>query len=129
MKPRRHVILFQSRFADLVASGQKPHTIRPERKRLIHVGDTLDLRVWSGLPYRSKQRKLRVAVCTSVQPVILHNCTMWIAKAPLLDADADRLAQRDGFANRGDMFLWFEKTHGLPFCGVLIEWAPNNQAQ
>ena len=30
----------------------------------------------------------------------------------------------DGFEDAGDMAAWFEKTHGLPFEGTLIEWSP-----
>lgn len=125
MKPRRHVILFQSRFADLVESGVKPHTIRPERKRPIHVGDTLDLRAWSGLPYRSKQRKLRIAVCLTVREIEVNKLKGLISlEGDLLTRmKADMLALSDGFRDRGDMADWFENMHGLPFKGVLIEWA------
>lgn len=125
MKPRRQVILFQPRFADLVESGAKPHTIRPVRKRPIHVGDTLDLRAWSGLPYRSKQRKLRVAICTAVTSIEVDRLKglVWRDRELLERGVADALARRDGFRDRGDMADWFESMHGLPFHGVLIEWA------
>ena len=33
-----------------------------------------------------------------------------------------RLARLDGFSSVLEMAKWFEKTHGLPFEGVLIRW-------
>jgi len=33
-----------------------------------------------------------------------------------------RLARLDGFKSAAAMFDWFEKTHGLPFEGLLIRW-------
>ena len=119
MSTHRHVILFQSRFADLVERGEKSQTIRPERKRLIRVGDTLDLRAWSGLPYRSKQRGLREAACT-----VLKWCE--ISRQGLIYLNGELapkgFAKADGFRSHTEMVNWFDSMHGLPFSGVLIEW-------
>ena len=126
--PRR-VIMFQARFMIAVEVGTKPHTIRPVRKLAIKVGDLLDLRTWTGLPYRSKQRKLREAVCTAVTPIELcfvrHRLLVWVrgAKPKHLSRTAiETLARRDGFTDSAEMAHWFDKMHGLPFAGVLIEW-------
>jgi hypothetical protein len=127
---RRHVILFQPRFAPLVEAGAKLQTIRPLRKRPVQSGDVLDLRTWTGAPYRSPQRKLREVVCTRTAQIEIDSLRglVWIGEGfeseLLTRRQADRFAQRDGFKGRGEMADWFEAMHGLPFAGVLIEWAP-----
>jgi len=118
------VVMFQSRFAEPVATGTKPHTIRPQRAEPIRVGDLLDLRAWKGKAYRSKQRKLRVAKVTGVSPIEIDNCEglIWRGEYLMTAAEADAFAQRDGFFDRCEMVDWFKNMHGLPFKGVLIEW-------
>lgn len=128
MSGRRHVILFSSRFAAAVASGAKPHTIRPPRKREIRIGDELDLRAWAGKPYRSKQRKLSIETCYSVRKIVIRmvdgalNVTLGKNAFPLRDSAVEALARRDGFASVAEMAEWFQRMHGLPFVGVLIHW-------
>lgn len=122
----RHVRMFAPRFAPLVEAGAKGTTIRPKSKRKIKVGDVLDLRAWLGKPYRSNQRRLREAYCTIVTPVSIRfsrgSFFVRVAKRLLAPAEVVTLAQRDGFKDGIELLLWFEKTHGLPFSGVLIEW-------
>ena len=128
MKPRRHVRMFKPRFALLVQAGTKLSTIRPTPKREIRAGDVLDLRQWKGLPYRSKQRKLREAICTRVTPIRISLrgsvLIVWLGRKLLFETELEQLAQRDGFASAQEMFDWFEAEHGLPFAGVLIQWQP-----
>jgi hypothetical protein len=130
MKTRRHVILFQERFAPAVARGTKPHTIRPRRKRRIRAGDTLDLRAWTRKPYRSKQRKLREVTCTRVARFELRRCRRTarvffiVAGRSLYVDEMSLLAHRDGFVGLQEMIEWFERMHDLPFVGQLIEWEP-----
>ncbi len=131
MKSRRHVRMFMPRFAPLVEAGTKPTTIRPTPKREIKVGDVLDLRAWTGKPYRSKQRKLREAYCTAVTPIelcfIRHRLLVWLRGAKpkhLSTAAIETMARLDGFSDAAEMADWFDKMHGLPFAGVLIEWQP-----
>lgn len=122
------VLTFQPRFAPLVESGRKLHTIRGERKKPIKPGDLLSLRQWTGRPYMSPQRLLRQPTpCIAVTPIRVS----WTdtGRPILLDVDiltpdqATALAIGDGFASSADMVAWFERTHGLPFHGVLIRWA------
>lgn len=128
MKTRTHVIMFQSRFADAVESGQKAQTIRPFRKIPIAVGDFLDLRAWTGKPYRSKQRNLRMVVCSAVRAIeidaIIGLCWFQSPEYLLSKAEAERLAHKDGFRNCEEMIEWFDAMHGLPFMGNLITWTP-----
>lgn len=133
MKSHRHVIMFQSRFAALVESGAKCQTIRPRRKRVIEYGDVLDLRTWTGKPYRSKQRGLREGKQVRVEGIIIHinsvefapgtlRATCWFKGQP---GGLDKLnwfARSDGFMDWAEMRDWFANTHELPFEGQLIRW-------
>ena len=122
------VLLFQSRFAAMVASGTKCQTIRPIRKRPIWPGDRLLLRTWTGKPYRSPQKDLREAVCTDVQAIHIdetHSEYVFSVGGQELDVIAwALLSRKDGFACTSDLMVFFREVHGLPFDGVLIRWAP-----
>lgn len=117
---RRHVILFQPRFARLVESGVKHQTIRPRRMREIRDGDILDLREWLGAPYRSKQRLILQAACAGIQ-----RCEINSQGVVLLDGERapKGFARRDGFHSHCQMVAWFAAQHGLPFHGQLIRWS------
>ena len=109
--------MFQDRFAALVADGTKRQTIRAVAR--CAVGDTLSLRRWTGKPYRSKQETLRQAVCTAVRAVTISHFDAAIDGRP---TSGQHIAVCDGFCDWEDMRDWFERTHGLPFRGALIEW-------
>lgn len=113
---------FQARFAPLVESGEKTQTIRAFRKdgRDPKPGDTLYL--FTGM--RTKAcRKLGEATCADALPIeILTGRCIVLHGGPLAPGYADALAILDGFGSAGEMMDWFEKTHGLPFEGLLIRW-------
>ncbi len=44
------------------------------------------------------------------------------------DETVQDIAEKDGFPDHIAMFAWFEKTHGLPFEGLLIRWDPPEAA-
>jgi hypothetical protein len=122
------VLMFQSRFARQVAAGTKRRTIRPQRKRPLQVGHRLSLRQWSAKPYRSRQIVLGAAVVSRVSAVTITDCGIVgldeITEATLLDlASLDGFARLDGFTDWPDMRTWFRAHGGLPFTGVMIEWA------
>jgi hypothetical protein len=145
----RHVIMFQPRFAPLVESGAKLQTIRPWRKRQIKAGDIVDLRTWSGLPYRSKQRKLCEAMVAMVLPVSIYiqiepgryetrALRLGYGGAEMDEATLSRFSHADGFTSTADFFGFFERTYGkknsrggvaLHFHGQVIIWQPNDQDQ
>lgn len=116
---------FQAQFVSAVEDGSKRQTIRAFRKdkRDPKVGQTLYL--YTGL--RTKQcRKLGEAECTYAKALTLSLAgeigggqIVAVSGAPFTTAE---LARRDGFASIHDMFDWFDKTHGLPFRGLLIRW-------
>ena len=112
----RHVINFSPQFAPLVESGAKRQTIRKLRKRPIRVGDTL--RLYVGM--RTKAcRLLGEAVCGSVECVVFGHGR---GSHPTARQDQEAFARTDGFESYAEMLAWFERTHGLPFEGVVIRW-------
>lgn len=137
-QPRRWVKLFKDRFAEAVRTGIKRQTIRPWPKRdedVPRVGDVVDCRRWSGLPYRSKQVKLCEGVVTSLRGVEIIDGRIHFFHDPATMGDgetvcwvlaphaASELARADGFASAEEMVAWFRDTHGLPFVGYLVKWA------
>lgn len=123
---RTHVRMFQPRFAPLVATWQKLHTIRQRPKIMPKVGDLISLRQWAGAPYRSKQLILAESTITRVSRCIIQATWAHVEHTGFCRGPGykDRFAREDGFADWPDMVDWFTTHHGLPFDGILIEWAP-----
>lgn len=125
----RHVRVFKPQFAPLVESGVKCQTVRPIPKRMPQPGDRISLRMWSGKPYRSKQRHLRESVIVKVEAISLcdtgRGMLADIGNHTLTDEELNAFAAADGFNNAIEMFNWFDATHGLPFTGVVIKWNNN----
>jgi hypothetical protein len=125
-------INFQKQFAEAVRSGKKSQTIRaiwtnPEMQRNLFVpGATVYL--WTGM--RSKSRvKLGEAVIDNILPVTINHSTAQIHFPNGLisvmiagEMSIEHFAQEDGFKGWNEMCDWFDKTHGLPFMGLLIHW-------
>lgn len=109
---------FQKRFAPLVESGEKTQTIRAYRKdgRDPKVGDRLYL--YTG-PYGPERRKIGEVECIGSHRIKFTRKTMeiqnWVTTAHEIAID-------DGFSGVPEMLDYFEKTHGLPFKGLLIRW-------
>lgn len=122
---------FKPQFAPLVKAGTKRQTIRPIPKRpqdMPKVGDLESWREWTGKPYRSKQRELAVVRIAGVWQVNLYGQLR--PEAPVIFqtfdgtlpryGSLDQFASADGFSNFPEMLEWFERTHSLPFTGILI---------
>jgi len=127
------VLMFKNRFEDLILRGIKTHTIRgsgtkikavrSRGKRKINVGDQLSLRVWTGLPYRSKQRVLIETRCTCINHINIGIDFVAVDGKILNWTEIERLAFGDGFDHPNEMYGLFKDQHGLPFEGRLISWA------
>lgn len=127
---------FKARFADDVEEGRKTRSIRAWRKdgRDPKKGDALQL--YTGM--RSKVcRKLRDTTCARVRPVLIEHTGVTLDGKHLYAGDAPAylggpspegwdsdFARADGFDCFSSMVDFFEKEHGLPFSGLLIEWPP-----
>jgi len=114
----------------------KRQTIRAVRKVPIKPGDTLHL--FTGM--RTKGcRKIGEVTCRSLHEITIdhmHGKRLSEDAMPTMDWDGGwiglyyedparferELAKRDGFANAREMYDWFERTHGLPFHGVVVRW-------
>lgn len=115
------VIMFQPQFVPQIEAGTKRSTIRPRAR--CKPGDELSLRQWTGKPYRSKQREIMCRPrCKAVNDIRINNGTVSVNGMVLHGKEESELARCDGFADFVAMRDWFEKTHGLPFSGELIEW-------
>lgn len=131
---------FQSRFAQLVESGEKRQTIRAYRKdgRDPKPGDRLYL--WTGLRTKGA-RKLGEAVAIRVTPIEIRRRMAWLpgvrnrwlkidvylegprgGRRKLTSREVVALSIRDGFTGPALFGFFFELNHGLPFHGLLIEW-------
>jgi uncharacterized protein YqfB (UPF0267 family) len=114
--------MFKPRFAALVEAGTKTQTVRPTPARMPKAGDKLSLRMWTGKPYRSKQRELRAATVLYVAKIKLDCFDMWFDGVRASEAKQEAFALADGFSTAHEMLDWFENEHGLPFEGVVILW-------
>lgn len=125
---------FKPEFADDVEDGRKRRSIRAPRKdgRNPKAGDKLQL--YTGMRHKDC-RKLRDAQCVSVRPVeidhmgvTLEGRKLYCGDAPAYAGGVDPehydsdFARADGFDTFQDMREFFEREHGLPFKGLLIEW-------
>jgi len=127
---------FKSRFADLVESGAKRHTIRGERKVTPRVGEVCHCYV---NPRQKAMRLLGRWPCSKVQvvkflPDLLHADRMFVFVDgyELVHEEADQLFFADGFQeDRYGRYphlaqaveFWSGR---LPFCGCLIHWDFNH---
>ncbi|MGE4293315.1 MAG: hypothetical protein AB7E32_14035 [Desulfovibrio sp.] len=115
---------FQAKFAPLVESGEKRQTIRAIGKRR-HARPGERVQLYTGM--RTKAcRKLVTPdpVCTKVLPIRMEKNQQGGLNVDLdgVAVNALRTAEADGFRTAHEMLEFFERTHGLPFEGVLIRW-------
>lgn len=115
------VRMVKTRFVPMVLSGRKRHTVRPTPKRMPEAGDMIDLREWTGKPYRSKQRRVLLAPIEIVRPIDITETSIAILSFP---EPCEDFAMADGFESFSEMLEWFLETHDLPFSGIVIYWTP-----
>ena len=116
------VRLFKPQFAPAVFTGAKRQTVRPVPRRMPKAGDTLSLRTWRGLPYRSRQQILGETTIERVREVTIHGTgQIELAGRYLTTPEMEAFARADGFADLEALLAWFRAEHGLPFTGILIE--------
>lgn len=128
---------FQKQFAEDVETGRKRRTIRAPRKdgrQPFRKGVMLQL--YTGMRSKFGCRKLipdtpilrvRPVTITAID-ICLDGFFLWHGDAPAYQGGVDPehyeadFCRADGFDGFPDMMEFFEKTHGLPFDGNLIEW-------
>lgn len=125
---------FMAQFADDVEDGRKRRSIRAPRKDGRDPEAGTNLQLYTGMRQKGC-RKLRETVARRVRPVMIDHMgikldgrPLWAGDAPAHQGGVDPenydgdFARADGFASFTEMADFFEKTHGLPFNGLLIEW-------
>ena len=124
---------FQSRFADAVQHGEKRQTIRAIGKRR-HAIPGQPIQLYTGMMHKTCQKLITPdPICTDVQRVRIekfpakskHDCDffqMYLDGKAMFRHEVRELAVKDGFNSPEDFFQFFDKTHGMPFEGVLIRW-------
>ena len=101
-------------------SGAKRHTIRAPRKIPIKVGDTLYM-WWKSRSPKEKE-KLGESTCIRIAPITIKKLGASCEDIEVKYHCLDLFAIADGFDSWDEMRDFFDKTHGLPFTGELIEW-------
>lgn len=121
---------FKKEFAPLVELGlkgpkhheAKRQTIRARRKDGRDPRQGQQLYLYTGMR-TCVCRKLGEAECKSVQPIVIEeNYDIYVSSKCLDMEEEIDLARADGFKSRSDFYLFFKKTHSLPFYGFLIKW-------
>lgn len=119
-----NVILFKNQFEPLILAGVKRSTIRASRKDgkpRAREGETLSLRVWTGLPYRSKQREFARRTAKFVIPIRVSNSGF--ERPDIRCLLTPRILAKDlGFPDWRTAKAWYKAAHGLPFDGELIHF-------
>ncbi len=113
-------LLSFSVFKDKILSGAKRRTIRAPRKIPIKVGDRLYM-WWKSRSPKEKE-KLGESTCIRIAPITITELGVSCEDIGVKCHCLDLFAKCDGFNNWQELIEFFEKTHGLPFTGVLIEW-------
>lgn len=117
---RTYYKVFQQQFENMILSGEKTRTIRPDSgKKSPAVGDVLVCKVWTDKPYRSKQKELgRFVICDVKRLVISYKGIEGIT-------DLDSFARDDGFLSWREMRAFFIGMYGENFGPkdfVMIVW-------
>ena len=119
---------FQARFVDAVESGAKRTTIRAfGGKPHPRVGDSLQL--YTGMRTKACRKLVDPdPICTVSALVKIGDDRVQIGHNRALltqhPGSLQTFAHGEGFDDFGALVAWFRETHGLPFVGVLIRWAP-----
>lgn len=114
------VILFQPRFEEPIVKGIKGSTIRGKAR--CKQGDVLSLRLWTGKPYRSKQRELFRVECQATAAVRIYHDRISLDGMVCTERERDAIVKREGFGSWEAMREWFDTVHGLPYSGEMIIW-------
>lgn len=125
---------FKAQFAADVEDGLKCRTIRAHRKDGRDPRRGTKLQLYTGMRQKGC-RKLLDVECTSARLVEISHMGVTLEGRKLYAGDAPAylggvqpesydgdFARADGFDSFPDMAEFFEREHGLPFYGLLIEW-------
>jgi hypothetical protein len=122
------ILNFQPDYEPMIASGDKPHTIRVRHPLGLDPlpGDMLALYVGR----RTKAARLiRSEACEYAHDIMIQQSAgnvhhILLGGRPMDQPTIEQLAQQDGFGSAAELVRYFETNYGLPFTGLLIGWIP-----
>ena len=84
--------------------------------------DRMTLHLFTGM--RTKAcRRLGACEVRSTMPIEIVSAKDWYSNGTrVFKPESEEIARDDGFESTAELVAWFEKTHGLPFRGVVIRW-------
>ncbi|MGE0289314.1 MAG: hypothetical protein AB7I42_26435 [Bradyrhizobium sp.] len=111
---------FNRRFAPLIISGEKTHTVRKSRHRDARPGEELQL--YTGMRTKTCQLIGR-ATCAEVLPIVLDLGKRRVTIGGKVH-EAEAFARSDGFEDWADLCRFWAKNHpGVAvFRGIIIRW-------
>jgi len=123
------ILGFKNQFAQAVANGSKPHTIRAGARWR----EGMSIQFYKNVRQKSMAKIREDAMVQVVQSITIARTpfdpngsykrpTITIDDYQLTPLECQELAQRDGFDSFSELLIWFDKTHGLPFTGQLVGW-------
>ena len=109
-------------FKSFIRAGIKFHTIRRNAKDYFKDGENVSLRVWTGLPYRSKQLEFLTA-CIRLEAIdIVCNSDMSLTCSVVGgEVDPEELAKNDGLSLQ-DFTDWFFPDGPGTFSGDILHF-------
>ena len=114
---------FQDRFVDKVRAGEKRHTIRAMRARVIRAGEMLHL---YEKPRQKGMRLIFRAPCSRIQRITIGGAyfelpaLVCVDGTPLDKSECEQLARRDVFADYTEFVAFWSDRR--PFEGMIIHW-------
>lgn len=124
--------MFEPQFAEMILNRTKHQTIRKKSRRQFVVGEEVTFRMWTGIPYRSKQKILAVGEVIRFCRVLLMHSRVSIFDGDQNGDSSDsvlttttqlnRFALLDGFISWPDMMRYFKKAKLFNKECTLTEW-------
>ena len=121
---RNHHLICLPHHAEKIIDGTKTTTIRTPRKHAVAVGDTITFAIWKGVPFRSKQERVRVVTVTSVDQIYVNRQTRGIRLNGHLQRAfiAQHIAEVDGFLGLWELIDYLTSDKQPEFSGFIYGW-------
>lgn len=128
---RNHHLICLPHHAPRISDGTKTTTIRSPRKHAVAVGDTITFAIWKGVPFRSRQERVRVVTVTSVRKIRVNRQTrgVFLDDEKQLANVVEKMAIADGFCGTWAMVDYLTSDKQPEFSGFIYGWDHAEQCQ
>jgi hypothetical protein len=109
-------------FLEAAMSGLKIHTIRENQKGYYRDGDVVEVRQWSGKPYRSKQERTGLVFKIGVEPIRLGQVRGIADDASGGCWSFRKIARNDGLSTEAFVDWFFPNGQKEPWIGSVIHF-------